>query len=57
MAKKLTMLYFAHAVLLGGLSPNYDPSQISHCNIKGLLVREIMRTENMTTQVRILLIF
>ena len=33
------------------LSPNSDVSQISHCNIKGLSVIEVMRTENMTTQV------
>ena len=33
------------------LSPNIDPSQISHCNIKGLSVREFMRIENMITQV------
>ena len=33
-------------------SPNSDLSQISHYNIKGLLVREVMRTENMITQVK-----
>ena len=34
------------------LSPNSDLSQISHCSIKGLSVREIMRIENMITQVK-----
>ena len=34
------------------ISPNSDPSQISHCNIKSLSVREVMRIENMITQVR-----
>ena len=29
-----------------------DPSQISHCNIKGLSVRELIRIENVTTQVK-----
>ena len=33
------------------LSPNSDLSKISHCSIKGLLVREAMRIENMITQV------
>ena len=34
------------------LRPNSDPSQTSHCNIKGLSVSEVMRIENMITQVR-----
>ena len=34
------------------LRPNSDLSQISQCNIKGLSVREVMRIENMTTQVK-----
>ena len=29
------------------LNPKRDLNQISHCNIKGLSVREIMRIENM----------
>ena len=29
-----------------------DLSQTSHCNIKGLSVSEVMRNENMITQVR-----
>ena len=33
------------------LRPNSDLSQTSHCNIKGLLVSEVMRIENMITQV------
>ena len=35
------------------LSPSSDLSQISPCNIKGLSVMEVMRTENMITQVKI----
>ena len=34
------------------LCPNSDLSHISHCNIKGLSVRQIMRIENMVTQVK-----
>ena len=32
--------------------PNSDLSQTSHCNIKGLSVSEVMRIENMITQVK-----
>ena len=34
------------------LRPNSDLSQTSHCNIKSLSVREVMRIENMITQVQ-----
>ena len=34
------------------LRPNSDLSQTSHCNIKGLSDSEVMRIENMITQVR-----
>ena len=34
------------------LNPNSDLSSISHCNIKSLSVREVMRIENMITQVK-----
>ena len=34
------------------LRPNNDLSQTSLCNIKGLSVSEIMRIENMITQVQ-----
>ena len=34
------------------LRPNSDPSQTSHCNVKGLSVSEVMRIENMITQVK-----
>ena len=34
------------------LNLNSDPSQISHCRIKDLLVREVMRIENVITQVK-----
>ena len=36
----------------GPLRPNSDLSQTSHCNIKGLSVSEVMRIENMITQVQ-----
>ena len=35
-----------------GLRPNNDVSQTSHCNIKGVSVSEVMRIENMITQVK-----
>ena len=34
------------------LRPNNDESQTSHCNIKGVSVGEVMRIENMITQVK-----
>ena len=34
------------------LRPNNDLSQTYHCNIKGLSVRDVMRIENMFTQVK-----
>ena len=34
------------------LRPNNDLSQNSHCNIKGLSVSEVMKIENMITQVK-----
>ena len=37
---------------LNPLRPNSDLSQTSHCNIKGLSVGEVMRIENMITQVK-----
>ena len=36
-------------IMSNQLSPNRDPSQISHCSSKGLSVREVMRIENMIT--------
>ena len=38
--------------LFNPLRPNSDPSQTSHCNIKGLSVKEGVRIENMITQVK-----
>ena len=38
--------------LINPLRPSYDLSQTSHCNIKGLSVREVIRIENMITQVK-----
>ena len=34
------------------LMPNNDESQTSHCNIKDVSVREVMRIENMISQVK-----
>ena len=36
---------------LNPLRPNSDLSQMSHCSINGLLVGEVMRIENIITQV------
>ena len=38
--------------LINPLRLNSDLSQTSHCSIKGLSVREVMRIENMITQVK-----
>ena len=38
--------------MMNPLSPNSDLNQVSHCYIKGLAVREVMRIENMITQVK-----
>ena len=37
---------------LNPLRPSSDPSQTSHCNIKGLSVSQVMRIEYMITQVK-----
>ena len=42
---------------LNPLRPNSDLSETSHCNIKGLSVSDIMRIENMITQVKFYLYF
>ena len=39
-------------LFINPLRPNSDPSQTSHCNIKGVLASEVMRIENMITQVQ-----
>ena len=39
-------------ILFNPLRPKSDLNEIYHCNIKGLSVREIMRIENMITQVK-----
>ena len=44
--------YVFNQSLLNSLRPNSDLSQTSHCNIKGLSVIEVMRIENMITQVQ-----
>ena len=38
--------------LLHSTTSTSDLSQTSHCNIKGLSVSEVMRIENMFTQVK-----
>ena len=38
--------------LINPLRPNNDLSQTSHCNIKGVSVREVMRIENKITPVK-----
>ena len=40
------------AGFINPLRPNNDVSQTSHCNIKGVSVSEVMRIENMITQVQ-----
>ena len=42
------MMVFA----INPLSPNSDLSQTSYCNINGFSVGEVMRIENMITQVK-----
>ena len=46
-------LHIIIVTLFNPLRPESDLNQISHCNIKGLLVREIMRIENMTSQFKL----
>ena len=36
-------------IFLNPSAPKSDLNQISHCNIKGLSVREVIRVENMIT--------
>ena len=43
-----TVSYF----FVNPLRPNNDVSQTSHCNIKGVSVSEVIRIENMITQVQ-----
>ena len=40
------------SIAINPLRPNSDLSQTSHCNIKGVSVSEVMRIENMITQVK-----
>ena len=42
-----------HWNTLNPLRPNSDQSQTSPCNIKGLSVTEIMRIDNVITQVKV----
>ena len=50
--KALKVLLTCVVFTINPLRPNSDPSQTSLCNIKGLLVREVMRIKNMITQVQ-----
>ena len=45
-------LCFLLGILFNPLRPNNDLSQTSLCNIKGLSVREVLRIENMITQMK-----
>ena len=38
--------------IINPLSPNSDLSEMSHCRIKGLSVREVARIENMIIEVK-----
>ena len=49
---KPSILEVGHFVGFNPLRPNNDLSQTSHCHIKGLSVSEVMRIENMITQVK-----
>ena len=44
--------YGSRREIFDSLSPESDLSQISYCSIKGLSVMEVMRIENMITQVK-----
>ena len=48
----LDKLGLALGMYFNPLGPNNDLTQTSHCNIKGLSVSEVMRIENMITQVQ-----
>ena len=54
MATKKQNVQFGEKYLTcaSSLSPNSDVSETSHCNMKGLSVREVMRIENMITKVK-----
>ena len=45
-------LFIARVFIYCPFRPNSDLSQISHCNIKGSSVSEVVRIENMITQVK-----
>ena len=47
-----TSLQLTGSLAFNPLRPNSDLSQTSHCNIKSLSVSEVMRIENMITQVQ-----
>ena len=51
LSKRLRKYRLSEAVV-NPLRPNSDLSQTSLCNIKGLSVSEVMRIENMITQVQ-----
>ena len=39
-------------ILFNPLRPKSDLNEIYHCNVKGLSVREIMRIENLNSEVK-----
>ena len=50
--RKVSLIAFLGIRYINPLRPNNDLTQTSHCNIKGLSVSEVMRIENMITQVK-----
>ena len=50
--KENTRSVFSLGDAINPLRPNNDVSQTSQCNIKGVSVSEVMRIENMITQVQ-----
>ena len=54
MERSLVWSFWARIdIMLNPLRPNSDLSQTSHCNIKGLSASEVMRIENMITQIQV----
>ena len=48
----ISIVKYALGYPVNPLRPNNDASQTSHCNIKGVSVSEVMRIENMITQMK-----
>ena len=50
--KKTPQVFTPKMSAINPVRPNNDVRQTSHCNIKGVSVSEVMRIENMITQVK-----